>query len=68
VWMASTCGRIVDACFALAGGSAVYESSSLQRRLRDFHTGAQHFAAQERNYAAAGKLLLDSTLAKTASA
>jgi indole-3-acetate monooxygenase len=66
VWMAATCGRAVDACFALAGGSAVYESSSLQRRLRDFRTGAQHAVAQPRNYAAAGKLLLDSSLAKAA--
>jgi indole-3-acetate monooxygenase len=66
VWMAATCGRAVDACFALAGGSAVYESSSLQRRLRDFRTGAQHAVAQPRNYAAAGKLLLDSSLAQVA--
>lgn len=66
VWIAATCGRAVDACFALAGGSAVYESSSLQRRLRDFRTGAQHAVAQPRNYAAAGKLLLDSTLPEVA--
>jgi indole-3-acetate monooxygenase len=59
VWMASACGRIVDACFALAGGVAVYEDSPLQRRLRDLHTGAQHFAVQRRHYAEAGKFLLD---------
>jgi len=59
VWTAATCVRIVDACFALGGGSAVYETSPLQRRLRDMHVGAQHAAAQQRNYAAIGKLRLD---------
>jgi len=43
-------------CFALAGGSAVYDSSPLQRRLRDLHTAAQHAAVQQRHYAAAGKI------------
>jgi alkylation response protein AidB-like acyl-CoA dehydrogenase len=59
VWVATACGRIGDACFALAGGCAVYESSPLQRRLRDLHTAAQHFAVQQRHYIGAGKLLLD---------
>src|SRR5262249_22647918 len=27
IWIATACLRVVDACFALAGGSAVYESS-----------------------------------------
>ena len=58
-WLASTCVRAVDACFALAGSSALYESSPLQRRLRDLHVAAQHGAAQQRNYVKAGKLLLD---------
>src|SRR5262249_35225062 len=40
VWVATACVRVGDACFALAGGSAVYESSPLQRRLRDLHTAA----------------------------
>jgi indole-3-acetate monooxygenase len=61
VWMASTGGRIVDACFALAGSVAVYENSPLQRRLRDLHTGAQHFAVQHRHYAEAGRFLLDAS-------
>ena len=34
IWVATTCVRVVDACFTLAGGSAVYESSPLQRRMR----------------------------------
>jgi catechol 2,3-dioxygenase-like lactoylglutathione lyase family enzyme len=36
-------------CFALAGGSAVYDSSPLQRRLRDLHTAAQHATVQQRH-------------------
>jgi alkylation response protein AidB-like acyl-CoA dehydrogenase len=59
IWVSTTCVRVADACFALAGGSAVYESSPLQRRMRDLHTAAQHAAAQQRHYVGAGKLLLD---------
>ena len=55
IWVATTCVRVADACFALAGGSAVYESSPLQRRLRDLHTAAQHAVIQQRHYVAAGK-------------
>ncbi|SRR5258708_11147633 len=43
---------------AAGGSSAPYETSPLQRRLRDLHTAAQHFSAQPRQYVRAGKLLL----------
>jgi hypothetical protein len=36
IWLASTWVRVADACFTLAGSSALYESSPLQRRRRDF--------------------------------
>jgi len=62
-WIATTCVRVADACFALGGSSALYETSPLQRRLRDVHTAAQHAAAQQRNYVGAGKLLLDESCA-----
>ncbi|RXT50625.1 acyl-CoA dehydrogenase family protein [Bradyrhizobium betae] len=58
VWLATTCVGIADACFALAGSSAVYDSSPLQRRLRDLHVGAQHAHAQQRLYVDVGKLAL----------
>jgi alkylation response protein AidB-like acyl-CoA dehydrogenase len=61
VRIAATCVSVVDACFALAGGSAVYDTSPLQRRLRDMHTAAQHATVQQRHYASAGTLLLDSS-------
>jgi alkylation response protein AidB-like acyl-CoA dehydrogenase len=57
-WLATTCVRVADACFALGGSSALYETSPLQRRLRDLHAAAQHAFAQQRNNASAGKLLL----------
>jgi alkylation response protein AidB-like acyl-CoA dehydrogenase len=66
VWIATTCVRAVDACFALGGGAAVYETSPLPRRLRDLHTAAQHAAAHQRHYVRAGKLLLDSTASSNA--
>ena len=58
IWLAATCVRAADACFALSGSSALYETSPLQRRLRDLHAAAQHGIAQQRHYASAGKLLL----------
>jgi indole-3-acetate monooxygenase len=58
IWISSTCVRSADACFALGGGSALYETSPLQRRLRDLHVAAQHAIAQQRHYVSAGKLLL----------
>jgi alkylation response protein AidB-like acyl-CoA dehydrogenase len=61
IWIATTCVRVVDACFTLGGGGAVYEASPLQRRLRDLHTAAQHAVVQQRHYATAGKLLLAGT-------
>jgi alkylation response protein AidB-like acyl-CoA dehydrogenase len=62
IWLAATCVGAVDACFALGGSSALYETSPLQRRLRDVHTAAQHAAAQQRHYVSAGKLLLSNFL------
>jgi indole-3-acetate monooxygenase len=61
IWLATTCVRIADACFALGGGSALYESSPLQRRMRDLHVAAQHGAVQQRQYVGGGKLLLGSS-------
>jgi indole-3-acetate monooxygenase len=58
IWTTSTCVRIANACLALAGGSAVYESSPLQRRLRDLVVAAQHTRIQQRHYVSAGQQLL----------
>ena len=61
IWLVTTCVRIADACFALGGGSAVYDTSPLQRRLRDLHVAAQHATVHQRHYVNAGKLVLDCT-------
>lgn len=58
IWVASTCVRIADACFSLAGGAAVYDTSPLQRRLRDLHVAAQQATVHQRGYAGAGKAAL----------
>jgi alkylation response protein AidB-like acyl-CoA dehydrogenase len=59
IWLAMTSVRVADACFTLGGGGAVYETSPLQRRLRDMHTAAQHATAHQRHYVGAGRLLLN---------
>ncbi|WP_429557399.1 hypothetical protein [Paraburkholderia youngii] len=58
-WIATICARAAHACFTLAGGAAVYESSPLQRRLRDLQAASQHAMVQQRHYADAGRLLLE---------
>jgi alkylation response protein AidB-like acyl-CoA dehydrogenase len=65
IWLATTCVRAADACFALGGSSALYETSPLQRRLRDLHAAAQHAVAQQRHYVSAGKLLLSSSVVRS---
>ena len=58
VWIVTTCVGVADGCFTLGGSSALYESSPLQRRLRDLHVAAQHAIAQQRQYTGVGKLVL----------
>ena len=58
VWLATTCARAVTDCFTLGGGSALCETSPLQRRMRDMRAAAQHATVQPRNYVSAGKQLL----------
>ncbi|MBV8458326.1 MAG: hypothetical protein JO122_17125, partial [Acetobacteraceae bacterium] len=54
IWVASACVRVAEGCFELAGSRAVYDSSPLQRRVRDVRVAAQHVAVHPRNYVAAG--------------
>lgn len=63
IWLANTAVRVADACFSLGGGSALYETSPLQRRMRDMHVAAQHAAVQQRHNVGAGKLLLAASTA-----
>ena len=56
-WAAAACIRTVETCYAAAGGSAVYDTSPLQRRLRDIRALAQHKAVNESNFTDAGAAL-----------
>jgi alkylation response protein AidB-like acyl-CoA dehydrogenase len=53
-WVVETAARVVDTCYTAGGGSALYDSSPLQRRLRDIHTLTQHASAQESMFTNAG--------------
>jgi alkylation response protein AidB-like acyl-CoA dehydrogenase len=53
-WVVQTCTVIVDTCYTVGGGPAVYEASPLQRRLRDIHTLTQHASVSEGAFTRAG--------------
>lgn len=51
------CVKVVDAAYTLAGSASLYESSSLQRRLRDVHVVTQHQASTTEGYRTLGAVL-----------
>ena len=53
-WVVETSTGVVDACYQAGGGSAIYEKSPLQRRLRDIHTLTQHASVQENVFMTVG--------------
>ena len=57
-WIAERSAAAVDVCYTAAGGAALYESSPLQRRLRDIHTLTQHASLQDTVFTNAGAALL----------
>lgn len=50
--------EVVDAMYTLAGGAAVYESSPLQRHLRDVHVASQHMMVSSNTLETVGQMLL----------
>jgi alkylation response protein AidB-like acyl-CoA dehydrogenase len=58
IWITAACVHVAEGCFELAGSRAVYESSSLQRRVRDLRVAAQHVAVHPRHYVTAGAAVL----------
>jgi indole-3-acetate monooxygenase len=46
----------VDLCYKAGGGTAVYETSPLQRCFRDVHTAAAHIMVSTRTYESVGRL------------
>jgi alkylation response protein AidB-like acyl-CoA dehydrogenase len=55
--VASMVTHVVDVAYAAGGGSAVYLSSPLQRRLRDIHTLTQHAAIGRDFFGIVGAIL-----------
>lgn len=50
--------RAVDIAYSLGGGSAIYETSLLQRRFRDIHTLTQHMIINAGSFEGVGRVLL----------
>jgi alkylation response protein AidB-like acyl-CoA dehydrogenase len=57
-WAAQTAAAVVDTCYTAGGGTAPYNSSPLQRHLRDIHTLTQHAAVNESMLTRAGAFLI----------
>jgi alkylation response protein AidB-like acyl-CoA dehydrogenase len=66
VWITTACERAIDKFYALGGGAAIYDSSPLQRRLRDIRAAAQHIQAQPRQYEAIGREYVKQAIAGAA--
>ena len=56
-WVAKAAATVVDVAYRAGGGSALYSSSPLQRRLRDIHTLTQHFGVKLDTFTLAGAVL-----------
>lgn len=57
-WATRTAADVVDAAYTAGGGTAMYTSSPLQRRLRDVHAVTQHFAVKADTYTKVGAVLM----------
>jgi alkylation response protein AidB-like acyl-CoA dehydrogenase len=53
-----TSADVTRTMYDLAGGSAIYENSPLQRRFRDAHTATAHFQVSPTSFEVPGRLLL----------
>jgi indole-3-acetate monooxygenase len=58
VWATKQAVAVVEAAYHGGGGTAVYRSCPLQRRLRDVHALRQHFLVRPNTMATAGAVLL----------
>jgi indole-3-acetate monooxygenase len=56
-WITATAAQVVDVAYRAGGGTALYTSSPLQRRLRDIHTLTQHFGVKLDTYTLAGAVV-----------
>lgn len=56
-WVARTAATVVDSAYTAGGGSAMYSSNPLQRRLRDIHAVTQHVGVKLDTLTKAGAIL-----------
>jgi alkylation response protein AidB-like acyl-CoA dehydrogenase len=56
-WATEAAVAATEAAYRAGGGSAVYSSSPLQRRMRDVHAITQHFIVRPDSFAAVGGVL-----------
>jgi alkylation response protein AidB-like acyl-CoA dehydrogenase len=57
-WVVATAAAVVNVCYNAGGGTALYDSSPLQRHLRDIHTLTQHISVGAGWLTRAGAFLL----------
>ena len=57
VHVARTAATVVETAYRAGGGSSLYDSSPLQRRLRDVNALAQHFLLKPDTLTTCGALL-----------
>lgn len=58
VHVAESAVKATDMAYTMAGGPAVFETSPLQRCLRDIHTASQHLQVSPRLHETLGRVLL----------
>ena len=56
-WVTAAAAAVVDTAYTAGGGTALYSTSPLQRRLRDAHAITQHFAVKPDTFTLAGAVL-----------
>jgi indole-3-acetate monooxygenase len=56
-WATEVAAAVVDTAYTAGGGSSLYLSSPLQRRLRDIHALTQHFLIKADTLTTAGAVL-----------
>jgi indole-3-acetate monooxygenase len=57
-WAAARAASVVDVCYKAGGGTSLYDSSPLQRHLRDINTLTQHIAVADGWFTRAGAFLV----------
>ena len=57
-WAVHTCAAVVDTCYKAGGGTSPYDSSPLQRCMRDIQTLTQHAAVAESWLTTSGATIL----------